>query len=259
VQTPEEVNVNVSDEGAVWTIELARPARSNALDEESVESLLEALSRASAQRARLIVLRGAGRNFCAGFDMSNLDRQTDGDLLRRFVRIEMLLQAVRRSPCVTIGCAQGAALGAGADLLAAATIRIGAPNLRMRFPGFRFGVALGTRHLARMVGADAARSLLLGNRDVDATLALSLGLVQEVLDEDAFAGVADRHESRIAGLDPTAIERILHLTDRGDDDADLADLVRSIAPVGLRNRIEAYRGAQTNARPASATRPSTSH
>ena len=86
----------IQQAGAVIELILNRPDKANALDAGLVEALLVAVARAANSGARLLTLRGEGRHFCAGFDFSDLDQQSDGDLLHRFVRIEQLLQA---APC----------------------------------------------------------------------------------------------------------------------------------------------------------------
>ena len=73
------------------TLTLDRPGNANALSPDLVEALIETL--AAARDVRLCVLRGEGKHFCAGFDLSDLEDLSDGDLLWRFLRIETLLQA----------------------------------------------------------------------------------------------------------------------------------------------------------------------
>src|SRR5215510_10227806 len=125
--------------GAVIELVLNRPDKANTLDARLVEALLAAVARAANSGARLLTLRGEGRHFCAGIDFSDLDQQSDGDLLHRFVRIEQLLQALHHAPLTTLALCHGSALGAGADLVAACDWRIAAPATRFRMPGLRFG------------------------------------------------------------------------------------------------------------------------
>jgi enoyl-CoA hydratase len=103
--------------GAVTELVLNRPDKANALNARLVEALLDAISHAATTDAKLLLLRGEGRHFCAGFDFSDLDHQSDGDLLHRFVRIEQLLQALHHAPLTTLALCHGSAFGAGADWL----------------------------------------------------------------------------------------------------------------------------------------------
>ena len=147
-----------------WTITLDRPDKANALSRGLVDALTAAAGEAEREAARVIVFRGNGRNFSAGFDFGGFEDQSEAELAQRFVRIEMLLQAVARSRCLTVGFAQGRSFGAGVDLFAACKWRVAAPEATFRMPGLAFGVVLGTRRFAALVGTDTARSVLRGSR-----------------------------------------------------------------------------------------------
>lgn len=225
------------------TLSLDRPAKANALDARSVEALHEGLDQAHRDGARVLILRGAGKNFCAGFDFSDVKAIAAEDITQRFVRIEQLLQRLRRGPLVSIAIVQGAAYGAGADLAAACTYRLGAATARFRFPGFRFGVALGTRHLARIVGSQAARDILLRNRVVDAEEALRLGLLTHCAENADCDRLADEIIADLASLDEDAMAGILALTGEDTGERDLADLIASLSAPDLKQRIARYRGS----------------
>lgn len=218
---------------------LNRPERGNALGPDLVEAALDALDRAIGAGVRLIVLRGAGRHFCTGFDLSDLADLSDGDLLLRVVRIETLLQAVHHAPVPVAAFAQGAAMGAGADLVAACRFRWAAPGTRFAFPGAGFGLALGTRRLVLRVGADAAADLVGSGRRIDADEALALRLIRQLVAPDAI-DAALSEALRSATLDAPATARIQALTVPDTREADMANLVASAARPGLKTRIEAY-------------------
>lgn len=238
-----ETQLSSIERTGVRTITLDRTSRANALGEEIVEELLCHATAAAADGTRVIVLKGNGKNFCAGFDFSGHADQSEGDLLRRFVRIEEMLQAIRYAPCVTIVCVQGAAFGAGADIVAACTYRIGDPNARFRFPGFQFGVALGTRHLARIVGISRARDILLNNRQLDAAHALEYGLLTHVAPINEFDQTVQGIVDGIGHLEGSSLGALLRNTLDDTRDRELAELVRSVGAPGLRERIEKYRSA----------------
>src|SRR6266852_5775117 len=109
--------------GEVVILTLNRPERGNALDTTTVDALMAVIERAPADGAGLIVIGGEGRHFCTGFDLSGLDRASDGDLLLRFVRIERLLQRIYESAVPVMALAKGSVIGAGADLFGAAQHR----------------------------------------------------------------------------------------------------------------------------------------
>jgi enoyl-CoA hydratase/carnithine racemase len=236
--TDQPLIVAPSEPAEIRMLTLNRPEKANALDTGLTEALLRAVELAHADGTKALVLCGAGKNFCGGFDFTGYEKQSAGDLLHRFVRIELLLQRLRRGPLVSVALVHGAAYGAGADLAAACTYRVAAPTARFRFPGFQFGVALGTRHLARIVGAQQARSILLANRVVPVAEAAAIGLATHRAEQPDAAAILGEVAS--AGRD--AVEGILRLTTEDTDDNDLADLVRSVSRPGLHERIARYRG-----------------
>ncbi|MFA5916399.1 MAG: enoyl-CoA hydratase/isomerase family protein, partial [Burkholderiales bacterium] len=150
--------------GPVSTLTLNRPDKANALDAGLVDALAAAVEAAQHDGTRLLVLKGNGRNFCAGFDFGGCEGASEGDLLLRFARIELLLQAVYHAPFATLALAQGRNFGAGVDLVLACGSRIAAPDAQFRMPGLKFGLQLGTRRLAARLGGDAARALLATSR-----------------------------------------------------------------------------------------------
>lgn len=223
----------------VQTLTLARPGRGNALAPDLVEALLAAVHEACADPGlHTLVLRGEGRNFCTGFDLSDLETASDGDLLHRFVRIEALLAALWHAPLRTVVAVDGRAWGAGADLFAACDLRAATAQASFRFPGPAFGLVLGTRRLAERIGVDAARRAAVEGLTLDAASACAQGLVTHLVD-DIEAWIE-------AATVPLAVDREtlrqLHRATRDDrSDADLAALVRSASRPGLQQRIAAYR------------------
>lgn len=234
----------ITKAGQNWTLRLNRPQRLNALSVDLVEALLAALDEAEASRVRMIVLCGEGRNFSAGFDLADLESQSDGDLLLRFVRIELLLQRVAASPCITVALAHGRNFGAGADLFAACQRRIASPDASFAMPGLRFGLVLGTGRLCQLIGADAAREMLQSGRSIEADEGQRLGLVRAVAQAEQWPALVAALEDEAAHLPDAARARMHAVLAPKGEDADLAALVRSAAQPGLRERLIAYAGAR---------------
>jgi enoyl-CoA hydratase len=227
-------------DGRLTELVLNRPDKANALNAELIEALLEAVETAASDGTRLMVLRGEGKVFCGGFDFSALDSQSDGDLVLRFIRIEQLLQAVHHAPVATMVLCQGAAYGAGADLVSSCDHRIAAPGARFRMPGLRFGIALGTRRLAECIGPAAADRVLSESRTFDADEAKHLGLlttVAPVADWNAVVAQALKAET----LDGPAKARLKACIKQDMRAVDMAALVASASVPGLKARIKAFR------------------
>lgn len=235
-------------------LSLQRPDRSNALSAGLVEALLEILAQAAANATRVLVLQGEGKNFCAGFDLSDSEAESDASLALRFIRIEQMLQAIAASPFLTVARVQGAAFGAGADIVAACDHRLALPGARFRFPGYSFGVALGTRRLAALTGAAAAQAILSSGRVVTTEEALSRRLLTAVCDAEAIEAEINWLANGLAVLDASSAVTLVTQARQPDPDpdADLAMLVRSVAAPGLKSRLAAYVArARENARSTS--------
>ncbi|HLW28792.1 MAG TPA: enoyl-CoA hydratase/isomerase family protein [Kiloniellales bacterium] len=230
----------VERKAALTVLTLNRPDRLNALNASLVEALMEALRAAAADGTRLCVFRGSGKGFSGGFDFGGLDEMSDGDLVLRFLRIEQLLQAVWSAPFSTLALVHGACFGAAADLVSSCSRRIATPDARFRMPGLRFGVVLGTRRLAAVVGMDKARRLLESSSVFDASQALENGFLQELAEVDAWPEVTERVSAETTALPPAAQRALLAETRDERSDADLAALARSVAEPGLRARMQAY-------------------
>jgi len=232
----------VEVDGDAWSFTLNRPAKRNALSASLVEALLEGVERAHAARADLLVFRGAGLNFSAGFDFSEWQSASDGDLLLRFVRIEQLLDAVASSPAMTMALAQGRNFGAGVDLFGACRARIATSDARFRMPGLRFGLVLGTRRFAELVGKERARSILQRAAEFDSADAQTFGFVDALTEQAAWSEVIAKQRAVVASLGEQARRDLLDVLGhrRADRDADLAALVRSAARPGLKERIAHY-------------------
>jgi enoyl-CoA hydratase len=224
----------------VWTLSLARPEKRNALSAEIVEALLDAVERAPAEGARVLVLRGEGKCFSAGFDFSEIERQSDGDLVLRFVRIEQLLQAVAASPCLTVALAHGRNFGAGVDLAAACRVRVASADATFRMPGLKFGLVLGTRRFADIVGAARAASVLQEAATFDAASALEMGFVHRLAETAQWDEVVDDARRKATALGDATRAALYRALAPERADADLALLVRSAAQPGLKQRIADY-------------------
>ena len=224
-----------------WTLILNRPDKRNALDAELVEALIDALDRAHASRASSLVLTGEGKCFCAGFDFSEFEQSSQGDLLWRFVRIEQLLEALYASPMATLAYAHGKNFGAGVDLMVSCQRRIASEDATFRMPGLKFGLVLGTRRLASRIGPDAARTI----QEVAATLSANQALQAAVLtglsspDQLGDEILALRQAS--VALEPETRANLYRVLTDSNPDQDLAQLVRSVMRPGLKQRIKNYR------------------
>lgn len=159
----------------VMRLSLCRPERHNAVDSGLVEGLIGALD-GEGRRAAAIVL-GADGSFCAGM---HLGLPTD---VRRAVsdRLYDLYELMLEHERPIVAAASGHAIGAGAQLLLASDLRVGAPDLVVRFPGPANGLAVGTWGLPSLLGRGRALDLSLTMRSVSANEALAIGLLDRLV------------------------------------------------------------------------------
>ena len=225
-----------------WTLTLNRPEKRNALSSDLIESLLAAVQDAKAAQAPLLVLQGAGANFSAGFDFTGFEEQSEGDLLLRFVRIETLLQEIAYGPFATLALAHGNNFGAGVDLFAACRHRWCAPQSKFRMPGLKFGLALGTRRLAGLVGESNAYSLLETTATFNDEHAQRIGFVQGTKMQEEWPALVEQVSASTLSLPAASRQFLRDLTrDAAHRDGDMAALVASASAPGLKERIRVYR------------------
>lgn len=228
-------------ENHVTRLTLNRPQKANALSAALVEALIDAVEYAAIDGTRLLIIDGAGPHFCAGFDFTDVQAQSEGDLALRFIRIETLLQALYHAPCETLALAHGRVFGAGADIVASCGTRIAAPGTTFRMPGLRFGVVLGTRRLVHRVGADRAREILSTSRTFDATEALDSGFLTGIAAAEEWPSLVSRAQSAAEALAPAAAAALHRRTVIDSRSEDMAELARSVSTPGLQERIRRYR------------------
>lgn len=180
----------------VAVLRLDRPARLNALTDETVDLLLALLDRVAADRHRVLVITGKGRGFCAGFDLSlaGSARPVDGEgesfaWMQRQEKYASLVTRLRAIPQPTIAAVNGAAAGAGLGLALACDIRIAGPGARFSSAFIRVGMSscdIGVSYLLpRAIGTSRAFELMLTGRLIDAAEADRIGLVSERVETEA--------------------------------------------------------------------------
>ena len=228
-------------DGTVWRVTLNRPLQGNSCSTDLVAALDDTLVRATQERAQALVLRGAGKHFCTGFDLSAVAQETDDTLLAQFVRIELMLQRLARAPFLTVAIAHGRATGAGADIFTACAMRLVQGEASLAFPGARgFGLVLGTRRLCELVGRQTALSWIESATVVTAAEATRTGLATGAMGADT---ALDQLISERTSIDATlreALQRAAQPHRDFEDALDLKRLVESAARPGLRDRIASY-------------------
>jgi enoyl-CoA hydratase len=192
--------LRIDREGHLTWLTLNRPEALNALNDTLVGELRDFFWRLSDDHeTRVLVLRGAGRAFCAGLDLKAAvpgagpsGSVTEG--LRSQRRISELVMLMRRAPQPIIAAVHGPACGGGFALALAADVRVAGASARMNAAFIRLGLSacdVGVSYfLPRLVGASLAAELLLTGDFVDATRAERMGLVSRLVPDADLEGAA---------------------------------------------------------------------
>jgi enoyl-CoA hydratase len=187
---------------------LNRPAKLNAMTAELVTALHDQIDALSADpTCRVVILTGAGRGFCAGLDLGGYGVSPNGEGVGRPQaglatqrHIASLIPHLRSMPQPVIAAVNGAAAGGGFALVLGSDIRLAAESAKFNAAFIRIGLSacdIGTSWLLpRLIGAARAQELMLTGRVFDAAEAARIGLVVEVLPDDALmdAALAKAHQ-----------------------------------------------------------------
>lgn len=173
-----------SRDGAVATITLNRPEKRNALTVPMLEAFHAAVREAAASDVRVLVLRGAGKAFCAGLDLKEmgLARRPDGSV--EYPEIEDALHELERCPIPTIAMMQGDAIAGGLELALHCDLRVAGTSARMGMPLAKIGLVVPfplTQKLLDTVGTVKTKEMLFTGALLDAESARAVGLVTRVV------------------------------------------------------------------------------
>ena len=206
----------------VCTITLNRPERLNAINGPLIADLHTALTDAHADpEARVIVLRGAGRAFCAGDDLIDFPRYATSEAVAR-AYVEDLQEITRLivfEEKLVIGAVHGWAAGGGFEWLIDCDIVLMAQDTRCFFPESGLGLVVtgaATVLLPRIVGLQRARAMIVLGEKIDADEALQMGLAWRVFPEAVLFDEAQAIGERIASLPERGVHDAKRLLNRDE-------------------------------------------
>ncbi len=207
-----------TDESLLW-ITLNRPRHSNSFSDEMIIELCGLLREADwDENIRVIIITGAGKTFCAGGDVKAMEEKTGmfaGDpegLRRRYTKgIQQIPLTIESLHTPLVAMVNGAAIGAGCDLACMCDIRVGCSHSRFGETFAKLALVPGdggTFFLQRVLGYAKAMELSLTGRIVEADEALSLGLLNTVVDVDDLKKETRILAATIAANSPVAVSMI---------------------------------------------------
>ena len=197
--------------GGVLTATLNRPDKRNAIDTAMIDALLAMLERADLESTvRVVAIRGAGREFCAGMDLNELlasadhtleqNRQAAAHFAQVFVRM-------RKLPKPIVALVHGRALAGGCGLATACDLALAAESAQFGYPEVQRGFvpAIVMTMLRRTVGEKIAFDLATTGRLLDGTEAAALGLASRVYEDADFEAQAGEVLRGLAEASPSAL------------------------------------------------------
>jgi methylglutaconyl-CoA hydratase len=227
--------IETMDERGVVTLTLNRPQRRNALDPALIRHMTETLRRLDeSPAARLVLLSGAGGNFCAGGDIESMKRaaaaprdENEEDALALGKMYDVLDQLSKP----TVAVVQGAAFGGGMGLIACCDIALAAKSAKFCLSEVRLGLvpAVVGPYLVRAIGGRATRALALSAEIVGADCALQIGLVHEIAHDGGLLAARDRIVEALLLGAPGAQADVKRLVRICEDRAPGASLLKETA------------------------------
>lgn len=193
----------------MWRISLDRPETRNAVTEAMLGDLSTALGDAAADpAARVVVLAGEGGHFCAGADLGEVGRAAGPDGFGYGRALEGVLATLTDHPLPVLARVEGAALGAGCQILTACDLAVAAEDARIGVPSARLGIVIGFESIERLVlrvGPRRTSDLLITGRAVSGTEAAAWGLVTEAVPPHRLAARVDEVAESVASAAPLSV------------------------------------------------------
>lgn len=191
----------------IATLTLNRPQVLNALNREMVDEIDQAVDKISRDSdIRVVVLTGTGKHFAAGADVNDMSNMVPEEA-RNFA-FGSTFNKLENLPQPVIAAVKGYALGAGFEIALAADIRLAGSSARFGLPEINLGImpgAGGTQRLPRLIGCAHAKEIIFLGHNIDAGTALSLGLVNRVVEDEELMDEALKIAQKISAKPPLAV------------------------------------------------------
>ncbi|MGE5191139.1 MAG: enoyl-CoA hydratase [Deltaproteobacteria bacterium] len=201
-------NVLFEKQGGIVRLTLNRPEKRNALSLKVLRELEAAIGRiAGDPEARVVVIAGAGKVFCAGHDLGEMTGWTEAEYRNLFSTCSVIMQGLRKLPQPVIARVQGMATAAGCQLVASCDLAVAAAEAQFAAPGVKIGLFCTTPMvpLVRAVPAKLALEMLFTGAPISAARALAAGLVNRVVPADQLDAAVQEFCDAILATSPLVI------------------------------------------------------
>ncbi len=202
--------IEITTTGPVRTVTLNRPDKHNALNAGMMDELRAAFETEPPPEERVTVIRGAGRSFCSGLELSS----TDGVSNREAQRIETMFDAIQRYPLPVVSLVQGRAIAGGCELALHTDFIVAERNAAFTMPLAQLGVSTTwflTKKIVEAAGAHVGRELLLLGEPIGAERLHDLGIVARIADPGSLDQTAGIIINRLAANAPLSLRSMKHL------------------------------------------------
>ncbi len=204
--------LTVSLDAAIATITLSRPEKRNAISPVMIDDLLATLEQLETSSARVIILTGVGKAFCAGMDLealSALAAYSPEQNLEDSRRMALLFRRLYFFPKPLIAAVNGAAIAGGTGIATICDFTLAVPEAKFGYTEVKIGFipALVSIFLRRQIGEKRARDFLLTGRLFDAAEAKTLWLVNEVVPAEKLLARAKQLAESLIAASPTSLIR----------------------------------------------------
>jgi enoyl-CoA hydratase len=214
--------VRLEIDGAVAVLTIDRPKALNAINQQVLKELDEAISKVAHEPAvRALIVTGAGEKaFVAGADIGEMQNYTPAQALMFAMQGHRVLASLEALPIPTLAAVNGYALGGGCELALSCDLiyasdkaKLGLPEVTLAvIPGFG-----GTQRLTRLVGKARAKELIFTGEMIDAAKAKEIGLVLDVLPAGELVAHCKKVAATIAKRGPVAVSQAKRVIEHGAD------------------------------------------
>jgi enoyl-CoA hydratase len=200
-------------QGAILTLTLNNPQKSNSLHPELVNQLSAKLKDAkNDDSVNVVIITGAGKHFCAGLDLELLINWTKKETRKYLKTVTKIFRQIWELPQPVIAAVNGAAIAGGFDLAAFCDIRLAAHEAQFGQAEINVGLTQIIHPLYKTIGLANAKELAMTGQNISAAEAFRIGLVNHLYARDALMTEANKLAEMLAGKPRKALLETKRLT-----------------------------------------------
>ncbi len=203
--------IKYEKKGGVAVLTMNRPDQRNAVNAQMRSEMLSAISEAAADaEVNVLVLAAEGKSFCAGRDVTEVKVNGSAPLInvyKDYGALKVLTDALYNFPKPLIAAVKGHALGLGNSMITYCDLVVAGEGASFGFPEININIVPGIAsvHVAKVLGRRKLTEMMLLGKKYAAGEALTMGMINEVVNDDEVLARAMEWANKLAGLDPTTV------------------------------------------------------